>query len=61
MQQPTFLASLTVRKFGTYKELDLPPLVVYGKQPSGKNSVLGLITGIPFPIGETKCTSFATE
>jgi len=43
------------------RELDLPMLVVCGKQSSGKSSVLEAITRISFPKGENTCTRFVTE
>ncbi|KAJ0294776.1 hypothetical protein CBS470a_000282 [Colletotrichum nupharicola] len=36
-------------------------LVVCGSQSSGKSSVLGAITGIPFPSGRGMCTRYVVE
>ena len=40
---------------------NLPQIVVCGDTSSGKSSVLGALSGIPFPVSGTMCTRFATE
>jgi hypothetical protein len=44
-----------------HKGVDLPRLVVCGNQSSGKSSVLGAITRIPFPRQAYTCTRFVTQ
>ena len=39
----------------------LPQLVVCDDQSSVKSSVLGAVSGIPFPAKDSPCTRFATE
>ena len=51
----------TLGQHDVHGELELPQLVVCGKQSSGKSSVLEAIARIPFPKGEMMCTKFATE
>ncbi|KAL0764741.1 hypothetical protein CaCOL14_012547 [Colletotrichum acutatum] len=43
------------------RTIPLPQLIVCGDQSSGKSSVLGAITGIPFPSGENLCTRYVTK
>lgn len=43
------------------KGIDPPQLVVCGDQSAGKSSVLGAITGIPFPSGEETCTRYVIK
>ncbi|RMZ81655.1 hypothetical protein DV737_g2428, partial [Chaetothyriales sp. CBS 132003] len=40
---------------------NLPQIVVCGDTSSGKSSVLGALSGIPFPVSASICTRFATE
>jgi len=49
-----------VRKYDIKHEIELPQLVVCGKQSSGKSSVLEAISRIPFPRKSGICTRFAT-
>jgi hypothetical protein len=44
-----------------HEGVDLPRLVVCGDQSSGKSSVLGAITRIPFPRQAQTCTRFVTQ
>jgi hypothetical protein len=44
-----------------HEVVDLPRLVVCGDQTSGKSSVLGAITRIPFPRQAQCCTRFVTQ
>ncbi|CAK1363890.1 unnamed protein product [Cercospora beticola] len=50
-----------LRPLSLQHELELPQLIVCGKQSSGKSSVLEAISHIPFPIGRETTTRFATE
>lgn len=50
-----------IKEHDLNRELDLPVLIVCGKQSSGKSSVLEAVTRIPFPQGENTCTRFVTE
>jgi len=38
-----------------------PPLIVFGGQSSGKNSVLEAVSGVRFPMEENLCTRFTTD
>jgi hypothetical protein len=49
-----------IRDFDIYCEIELPQLVVCGKQSAGKSSVLEAISEIPFPRKDGICTRFAT-
>ncbi|TVY46890.1 Dynamin-A [Lachnellula occidentalis] len=48
-----------LRKCGAGQDLDLPQLVIVGKQSAGKSSLLQSLTDIPFPVGSRLCTQFA--
>lgn len=50
-----------LRADGFSGELDLPQLIVCGKQSCGKSSVLEAISQVRFPAADTACTRFATE
>jgi hypothetical protein len=50
-----------LRRAGLSTLLQLPQIVVYRDQSSGKSSVLEAITEIPFPRKENLCTRFATD
>ncbi|KIX07521.1 uncharacterized protein Z518_02174 [Rhinocladiella mackenziei CBS 650.93] len=50
-----------IDKFRQHGLANLPQIVVCGDTSSGKSSVLGALSGIPFPIDSTVCTRFATE
>ncbi|KAL3424105.1 vacuolar sorting protein VPS1 [Phlyctema vagabunda] len=50
-----------LRRAGAGQELDLPQLVIVGKQSAGKSSLLQGLTDIPFPVGGRLCTRFATR
>jgi len=49
-----------IRGYDINHEIELPQLVVCGKQSSGKSSVLEAISKIPFPRKNGICTRFAT-
>ena len=49
-----------IRNYDINHEIELPQLVVCGKQSSGKSSVLEAISEIPFPRKGDICTRFAT-
>lgn len=46
---------------GVERLVDLPRIVVYGAQNSGKSSVLEALTHLHFPVNTGLCTRFATE
>ncbi|KAF4637832.1 hypothetical protein G7Y89_g237 [Cudoniella acicularis] len=48
-----------LRRCGAGQDLDLPQLVIVGKQSAGKSSLLQSLTDIPFPVGSRLCTQFA--
>ncbi|TVY23382.1 Dynamin-A [Lachnellula hyalina] len=48
-----------LRKCGAGQDLDIPQLVIVGKQSAGKSSLLQSLTDIPFPVGSRLCTQFA--
>ncbi|KAG9238404.1 P-loop containing nucleoside triphosphate hydrolase protein [Amylocarpus encephaloides] len=48
-----------LRRCGAGQDLDLPQLVIVGKQSAGKSSLLQSLTDIPFPVGIRLCTQFA--
>ncbi|EPE35352.1 P-loop containing nucleoside triphosphate hydrolase [Glarea lozoyensis ATCC 20868] len=48
-----------LRRCGAGQDLDLPQLVIVGKQSAGKSSLLKSLTDIPFPIDSNLCTQFA--
>ncbi|EXJ69828.1 uncharacterized protein A1O5_06900 [Cladophialophora psammophila CBS 110553] len=50
-----------IDKFRQNGLANLPQIVVCGDTSSGKSSVLGALSGIPFPVDSTICTRFATE
>jgi len=50
-----------LRRSGAGQVLDLPQLVIVGKQATGKSSLLQSLTDIPFPAGDGLCTQFATR
>ncbi|KIW92753.1 uncharacterized protein Z519_06601 [Cladophialophora bantiana CBS 173.52] len=50
-----------IDKFRQRGLANLPQIVVCGDTSSGKSSVLGALSGIPFPVDSTICTKFATE
>lgn len=50
-----------LRSRGISRYIDLPEIIVCGKQSSGKSSVLEAISGITFPSKDSLCTRFATE
>ncbi|OCK73566.1 hypothetical protein K432DRAFT_473141 [Lepidopterella palustris CBS 459.81] len=50
-----------LRGYGISKDLDLPQIIVCGDQSSGKSSLLEAISRLPFPKGDSVCTTFATE
>lgn len=50
-----------LRRWGAGQDLDIPQLVIVGKQSAGKSSLLQSLTDIPFPVGARLCTRFATR
>ncbi|KAF6826247.1 dynamin family protein [Colletotrichum plurivorum] len=50
-----------LRALNIERTIPLPQLIVCGAQSSGKSSVLGAITEIPFPSGEQTCTRYVTK
>ena len=45
-----------LNEIGINQDIDLPRIVVVGKQSSGKSSVMESLTGISFPRNEGTCT-----
>ncbi|PPJ58541.1 hypothetical protein CBER1_07150 [Cercospora berteroae] len=61
-EQNEFMSAIDrLRPLSMQHELDLPQLIVCGKQSSGKSSVLEAISHVPFPTGRETTTRFATE
>ncbi|CZT19164.1 uncharacterized protein RCC_05010 [Ramularia collo-cygni] len=50
-----------LRAHGLSGTLDLPQLIVCGKQSCGKSSVLEAISQVRFPVADTTCTRIPTE
>jgi hypothetical protein len=51
-----------IRQCNVNQDIDIPELVMCGKQSSGKSSVLEAITGLDFPKGDGgPCTRFVIE
>ncbi|KAI1316317.1 P-loop containing nucleoside triphosphate hydrolase protein [Xylariaceae sp. FL0255] len=50
-----------LRSQGIGRYVDLPQIIVYGDQSSGKSSVLEAISGLLFPTKDNLYTRFATE
>jgi len=51
-----------IHQFNVHHYIDIPELVMCGKQSAGKSSVLEAITGLEFPKGDGgPCTRFVTE
>ncbi|EQB57147.1 vacuolar sorting protein VPS1 [Colletotrichum gloeosporioides Cg-14] len=46
---------------GVSQELAIPQLIIAGGQSAGKSSLLQSLTDIPFPVGKSCCTRFATR
>ncbi|KAK3938270.1 interferon-induced GTP-binding Mx [Diplogelasinospora grovesii] len=51
-----------IRQYNIHHDIDIPELVMCGKQSAGKSSVLEAITGLEFPKGDGgPCTRFVIE
>ena len=60
--QATLLGAIDrLRREHIDADISIPQMVVCGDQSSGKSSVLEAIAGVPFPIGASTTTRFATE